>query len=113
MKQILTCLNRAEQLMHVVYPISKNPKVLIDAIRELHKTIPHILQTFPSLSDKHKDVLIEIRDITEKEKRACVEFSHDKKFIIANEKYDLTKITSQQVKDYIAVLKQLCQNKLN
>ncbi|MBS3175680.1 hypothetical protein J4457_00400 [Candidatus Woesearchaeota archaeon] len=100
---ILNHVNRAEQLLRVVYPLAKEPRVLLDAIKELNKTIPFIIQCRPTKEDAVK--LEEIRMILDKHDRAAVEFVRDKKLVMCNDVYTTTKLDTKKVDELIEVCK--------
>ena len=113
MKKILNHLDRAEQIVRVVYPLAHDPKVLLDALKELEKTVPYILQIRPRLERQDEMLLQEIQNLLEKHVKAPVEFSRDRKFVMCSPKYDLTQISASKVSEYVKQFKRLCNDERN
>ncbi|MBS3128187.1 hypothetical protein J4410_03510 [Candidatus Woesearchaeota archaeon] len=104
---LLQHLARAEQLLRVVYPLSQNPKVLLDACKEIQKGIPFLLQLNLEMSVQQEAMINEIQKIIEKHEQAPVEFSKDKRFVICSPEYDLTQLSSQNITHYLTELRSL------
>jgi len=109
-EQVLHYVSRAEQLLRVVYPLSKEPKVLVDVCKELSKAFPFMVRITISLPEEQQKVIDDVEAILEKHAKSPVEFSRDKKFIICSDGYDLTQLTTEKITRYLNTIKQFVKN---
>tara|TARA_Y100000310_G_C20549822_1_gene747486 strand:- start:302 stop:682 length:381 start_codon:yes stop_codon:yes gene_type:complete len=96
---------KAKHLLKVTYPVTKDPKLLLGVIENIHNSMHQAIaiqkQHLQSTNSQIMATLQELKEITAAHKKSPMAFQRKDKFIICNQDYLMKEISAPKVKQYL------------